>query len=94
MSREPACRRTGRKNGFTYSLVIAGEFMQLGSKENENERFKHYLEKTFKKTASLIANSCKAVCTFCLHINSREMEKSLVFCTFNVFFVDCLHSFI
>uniref|UniRef100_A0A672NW00 Prenyl (decaprenyl) diphosphate synthase, subunit 1 n=1 Tax=Sinocyclocheilus grahami TaxID=75366 RepID=A0A672NW00_SINGR len=35
--------------------------MQLGSKENENERFKHYLEKTFKKTASLIANSCKAV---------------------------------
>ncbi|NXD12769.1 DPS1 synthase, partial [Nothocercus nigrocapillus] len=38
-----------------------GEFLQLGSKENENERFAHYLEKTFKKTASLIANSCKAV---------------------------------
>ncbi|CAB1341205.1 unnamed protein product, partial [Coregonus sp. 'balchen'] len=33
----------------------------LGSKQNESERFKHYLEKTFKKTASLIANSCKAV---------------------------------
>lgn len=43
--------------------------MQLGSKENENERFKHYLEKTFKKTASLIANSCKAVCTFLLQTN-------------------------
>uniref|UniRef100_A0A3P9LR79 Prenyl (decaprenyl) diphosphate synthase, subunit 1 n=1 Tax=Oryzias latipes TaxID=8090 RepID=A0A3P9LR79_ORYLA len=43
--------------------LVRGEFMQLGSKENENERFKHYLEKTFKKTASLIANSCKAVCT-------------------------------
>ncbi|XP_068438373.1 all trans-polyprenyl-diphosphate synthase PDSS1 [Clinocottus analis] len=42
--------------------LVRGEFMQLGSKENENERFKHYLEKTFKKTASLIANSCKAVC--------------------------------
>ncbi|CAM4721210.1 unnamed protein product [Leuciscus chuanchicus] len=41
--------------------LVRGEFMQLGSKENENERFKHYLEKTFKKTASLIANSCKAV---------------------------------
>ncbi|KAM6953265.1 all trans-polyprenyl-diphosphate synthase PDSS1 [Aplochiton taeniatus] len=41
--------------------LVLGEFMQLGSKENENERFKHYLEKTFKKTASLIANSCKAV---------------------------------
>ncbi|XP_029502247.1 all trans-polyprenyl-diphosphate synthase PDSS1-like isoform X2 [Oncorhynchus nerka] len=41
--------------------LVRGEFMQLGSKENEKERFKHYLDKTFKKTASLIANSCKAV---------------------------------
>ncbi|OCT75578.1 all trans-polyprenyl-diphosphate synthase PDSS1 [Xenopus laevis] len=41
--------------------LVRGEFLQLGSKENENERFSHYLEKTFKKTASLIANSCKAV---------------------------------
>lgn len=48
--------------------------MQLGSKENENERFKHYLEKTFKKTASLIANSCKAVCTFSFCMNGSEME--------------------
>lgn len=51
---------------------IPGEFMQLGSKENENERFKHYLEKTFKKTASLIANSCKAVCTF--RFNNNKMK--------------------
>lgn len=42
--------------------LVRGEFMQLGSKENENERFKHYLEKTYKKTASLMAHSCKAVC--------------------------------
>uniref|UniRef100_A0A8C4ZRK3 Prenyl (decaprenyl) diphosphate synthase, subunit 1 n=1 Tax=Gadus morhua TaxID=8049 RepID=A0A8C4ZRK3_GADMO len=41
--------------------LVRGEFMQMGSKENENERFKHYLDKTFKKTASLIANSCRAV---------------------------------
>ncbi|XP_041040585.1 decaprenyl-diphosphate synthase subunit 1 isoform X2 [Carcharodon carcharias] len=48
---------------FTQAIedLVRGEFMQLGSKENENERFMHYLEKTFKKTASLIANSCKAV---------------------------------
>ncbi|XP_067863256.1 decaprenyl-diphosphate synthase subunit 1 isoform X3 [Heptranchias perlo] len=48
---------------FTQAIedLVRGEFMQLGSKENENERFVHYLEKTFKKTASLIANSCKAV---------------------------------
>ncbi|XP_063159573.1 all trans-polyprenyl-diphosphate synthase PDSS1 [Candoia aspera] len=41
--------------------LVRGEFLQLGSKENENERFAHYLEKSFKKTASLIAHSCKAV---------------------------------
>ncbi|XP_076031903.1 all trans-polyprenyl-diphosphate synthase PDSS1-like [Oratosquilla oratoria] len=41
--------------------LVQGEFMQLGSKENENERFAHYLQKSFKKTASLMAYSCKAV---------------------------------
>ncbi|XP_041372252.1 all trans-polyprenyl-diphosphate synthase PDSS1-like [Gigantopelta aegis] len=40
--------------------LVRGEFMQLGSKEDEDERFAHYLKKTFKKTASLLANSCKA----------------------------------
>ena len=29
--------------------------MQLGSKENPDETFNHYLEKMYKKTASLIA---------------------------------------
>lgn len=63
--------------------------MQLGSKENENERFKHYLEKTFKKTASLIANSCKAVCTFCLRNNKmkssagcRRLTRALLYVMF------------
>ncbi|XP_012283253.1 decaprenyl-diphosphate synthase subunit 1 isoform X1 [Orussus abietinus] len=41
--------------------LVQGEFMQLGSKETENERFAHYLTKTYRKTASLIANSAKAV---------------------------------
>ncbi|GFN87959.1 decaprenyl-diphosphate synthase subunit 1 [Plakobranchus ocellatus] len=45
--------------------LICGEFMQLGSKEDENERFQHYLKKTYKKTASLIANTCKSVATLC-----------------------------
>jgi decaprenyl-diphosphate synthase subunit 1 len=43
--------------------LVQGEFMQLGSKETENERFAHYLTKTYRKTASLIANSVKAVGT-------------------------------
>lgn len=38
--------------------------MQLGSKESENERFAHYLTKTYRKTASLIANSLKSVSSF------------------------------
>ncbi|KAK7092512.1 all trans-polyprenyl-diphosphate synthase PDSS1-like [Littorina saxatilis] len=41
--------------------LVRGEFMQLGSKEDENERFKHYLDKTFKKTASMLAASCQSV---------------------------------
>lgn len=42
--------------------LVQGEFMQLGSKETENERFAHYLTKTYRKTASLIANTTKSVC--------------------------------
>ncbi|ETE62818.1 Decaprenyl-diphosphate synthase subunit 1, partial [Ophiophagus hannah] len=57
--------------------LVRGEFLQLGSKENENERFSHYLEKTFKKTASLIAHSCKAVCTFHLFCKFILMRKIL-----------------
>lgn len=41
--------------------LVQGEFMQLGSKESENERFAHYLTKTYRKTASLIANTTKSV---------------------------------
>ncbi|XP_055086036.1 decaprenyl-diphosphate synthase subunit 1 isoform X1 [Periophthalmus magnuspinnatus] len=65
--------------------LVRGEFMQLGSKENENERFKHYLEKTFKKTASLIANSCKAVCTFCLCMNTPKWRE-LSICIFSILY--------
>lgn len=41
--------------------LVQGEFMQLGAKETENERFAHYLMKTYRKTASLMANSIKSV---------------------------------
>ena len=41
--------------------LVQGELMQFGSKEYENERFSHYLTKTYRKTGSLIANSCKGV---------------------------------
>ncbi|XP_054162801.1 all trans-polyprenyl-diphosphate synthase PDSS1-like [Oppia nitens] len=41
--------------------LVQGEFMQMDSKEDESERFSHYIHKSFKKTASLIAYTCKAV---------------------------------
>ena len=46
-----------------YSFSLQGEFMQMGSREDPGERFSHYLVKTFKKTASLLAYGCKSVST-------------------------------
>lgn len=43
--------------------------MQLGAKETENERFSHYFTKTYRKTASLIANSLKAVSSVAIETN-------------------------
>lgn len=40
--------------------LVQGEFMQMSSDEDESERFSNYLQKTFKKTASLTAYTCKA----------------------------------
>jgi len=40
--------------------LVQGEFMQLQNKEDESERFEHYLSKSFNKTASLMAYSCRA----------------------------------
>ena len=44
--------------------LVQGEFMQmkrLPVDSTHDERFQHYLEKTFKKTGSLIARPCEAV---------------------------------
>jgi len=40
--------------------LVQGEFQQLENKEDGNERFEHYLSKSFNKTASLMAYSCRA----------------------------------
>ncbi|KAH8850570.1 Decaprenyl-diphosphate synthase subunit 1 [Schistosoma japonicum] len=42
--------------------LIHGEMMQLSTNsDDDDKRFQAYLTKTYRKTASLIANSCKAV---------------------------------
>ena len=41
-------------------FYLAGEFQQLQTVKDEEERFQLYLKKTFNKTASLMAYSAKA----------------------------------
>lgn len=55
--------------------LVQGELMQFGSKESESERFTHYLTKTYRKTASLIANSCKAVAIQALAAQQQQEAK-------------------
>lgn len=52
--------------------LVKGELMQFANQENQSERFQHYTVKTYRKTASLIANSCKAVAILAQNTNSYE----------------------
>jgi len=48
-------------NTILHDLVV-GEFQQMSkTKDNKSDRFQMYISKTYNKTASLMANSCKAV---------------------------------
>ncbi|XP_063727647.1 LOW QUALITY PROTEIN: all trans-polyprenyl-diphosphate synthase PDSS1-like [Symsagittifera roscoffensis] len=40
--------------------LVSGELMQLGVKKTSEESLTHYLDKSYKKTASLMAQCCKA----------------------------------
>merc|ERR1712059_143633 len=40
--------------------LVQGEFMQLQTKQDEEDRFEDYISKSFNKTASLMAYSCQA----------------------------------
>eukprot|EP00090_Calanus_glacialis_P018387 TRINITY_DN2852_c0_g1_i4.p1 TRINITY_DN2852_c0_g1~~TRINITY_DN2852_c0_g1_i4.p1 ORF type:complete len:380 (-),score=126.18 TRINITY_DN2852_c0_g1_i4:98-1237(-) len=43
------------------SDLVNGEFQQMASRSDQEDRFQLYLDKTFNKTASLMAYSCKSV---------------------------------
>eukprot|EP01120_Amphizonella_sp_Union-15-10_P013245 TRINITY_DN6127_c0_g1_i2.p1 TRINITY_DN6127_c0_g1~~TRINITY_DN6127_c0_g1_i2.p1 ORF type:complete len:418 (-),score=69.55 TRINITY_DN6127_c0_g1_i2:28-1281(-) len=43
------------------SDLVEGEFMQMTSTFKDTTEFDYYMEKTYKKTASLIANGCRSV---------------------------------
>uniref|UniRef100_A0A182JSE6 All trans-polyprenyl-diphosphate synthase PDSS1 n=1 Tax=Anopheles christyi TaxID=43041 RepID=A0A182JSE6_9DIPT len=55
--------------------LVQGELMQLVTKETENERFAHYFARSYRKTASLIANSLKAVAVLTA-VDERMVEVS------------------
>lgn len=55
--------------------LVRGEFMQMSTKPGENQRFEHYINKSFKKTASLIAYTCKAV-TLLSGANETQQEAA------------------
>jgi decaprenyl-diphosphate synthase subunit 1 len=55
--------------------LVRGEFMQMSTKPGENQRFEHYINKSFKKTASLIAYTCKAV-TLLSGANEAQQESA------------------
>ena len=38
--------------------LVSGELMQLGVKKTSEQRLTHYLDKSYRKTASLMAQSC------------------------------------
>ena len=45
-------------------VLLSGEIMQLFIDDDPKKRFNDYIDKTYRKTASLMANSCKAVHSF------------------------------
>lgn len=49
--------------------------MQMTNKSDENQRFDHYISKSFRKTASLIAYTCKAV-TLLSGANEQQQEAA------------------
>merc|ERR1711871_586555 len=56
--------------------LVAGEIMQLKSSDAERLSMEHYLSKSYRKTASLIANSCKSAALLSGHQLDSEVAKS------------------
>lgn len=56
--------------------LVRGEFQQLQNKSDSSERFQLYLAKTFNKTASLMAYSCKANAILASDFKSPDEIKS------------------
>ncbi|OQR77515.1 decaprenyl-diphosphate synthase subunit 1-like [Tropilaelaps mercedesae] len=57
------CVRNSKYISQIFIDLVSGEFMQLNTTVNFDKRFPHYIEKSYLKTASLLAYTCKSVVT-------------------------------
>lgn len=57
------------------SDLVNGEFQQMASRSDQDDRFQLYLDKTFNKTASLMAYSCKSVAILA---SEQSADKSVI----------------
>ncbi|OON22338.1 polyprenyl synthetase [Opisthorchis viverrini] len=58
--------------------LIHGELLQLTTEADDTRRFQAYLDKTYRKTASLMANSCKAA----VMLTRPKLSPELVDCVY------------
>ena len=57
--------------------LVIGELQQMKGSSSKKDPFNSYLTKSYNKTASLIANSCKAVAHIALqHENKGNMNQN------------------
>ncbi|KAG5447738.1 Decaprenyl-diphosphate synthase subunit 1 [Clonorchis sinensis] len=56
--------------------LIHGELLQLTTEADDTRRFQAYLDKTYRKTASLMANSCKAA----VMLTRPKLSQELIDC--------------
>ncbi|XP_023326668.1 decaprenyl-diphosphate synthase subunit 1 [Eurytemora carolleeae] len=57
--------------------LVNGEFQQMGTRSDDESRFQLYLDKTFNKTASLMAYSCKCVAMLACNPGNQQMDNNL-----------------
>ena len=59
--------------------LVVGEFQQMAkTKEDKQDRFQMYIDKSYNKTASILANSCKAVTILATSRASVEQDLKSV----------------
>ena len=57
-------------------LLVVGELQQMArAKADRTDRFQHYLSKTFNKTASLMAHSCRSVALISMAYHGRKFGE-------------------